>query len=755
MTGLSSERTPAAPASSPELSVLFQQLQQSTFVAALGGVFVLGVAGGLVLPGAESFIRQLFLSLSLFGIGLLAWMLYRWRQIAGIVTLVAGAFLAIGLAMFWVGTVWAFCLCALPCGLVMLMLSRRLGIACAAALTAISVVAPIAVLPVPGDLRALTVTLLWCTLGLIWLTLRPVLSTAEWAWETYEQGQQVLQRMGDTQAELKQALADAQHANVQLTRMNRLADGLRQAAEDARRIKEQFVANVSHELRTPLNMIIGFSEIIVNQPQTYGERVPPALLADLDIILRNSRHLSSLIDDVLDLSQIEANQMALTKERVRIADVIIAATTAVRGLFASKGLYLRTELPDDLPDVFCDNTRIREVVLNLLSNAGRFTERGGAVVRVVRKDADVLISVSDTGPGIASADADKLFQPFQQVDGSVRRRYGGSGLGLAISKNFVELHDGRMWLESTPGAGTTFFFTLPIKPHAPIAAGAARWLTDDWTLDSRMRGSHAPAPVVKARLVICEPHDVLERLLRRYMANTEVVGVRSMEELLRELAEAPANAVLLNNDAVVGATWVQRLTADKRLPADVPVFVCHVPGPPDASSLLGATGYLVKPVARETLLAALDQVRLGAAAAQPRTILIVDDEPDALRLFWRALTGLGRDYRVLTAGNGLQAIEILRNQRPDVVFMDLVMPEADGFWLLNEKNRDPALRDIPMFVISARDPNGQPIVSDALSVTRAGGLSLPQLLACLASAIGILSPMRPSTDPASPATQPA
>ncbi len=738
---------------SPELAALFQQLQQSTFSAALVGVFVLGILGGVALPDSDNFIPRLFVSLTLFGVGFLAWSLHRWRPVAGIAALVAGCLFVIWLAIIWVRLDWAFGLSVLPCGLIMLMLSRRLGVASAALITVAALFSSESLLPVSSDLRALTVILLWCTLGLIWLTLRPVLSTAEWAWETYERGQNLLVRMGDTQAELKQALADAQHANVQLTRMNRLADGLRQTAEDARRIKEQFVANVSHELRTPLNMIIGFSEIIVNQPQTYGERIPPALLADLDVVLRNSRHLSSLIDDVLDLSQIEANQMALTKEHVRVNDIITAATTAVRGLFASKGLYLRAELADDLPEVFCDNTRIREVVLNLLSNAGRFTERGGAVVRAVKKANDVLVSVSDSGPGIATADAGKLFQPFQQVDGSVRRRYGGSGLGLAISKNFVELHDGKMWLESTPGMGTTFFFTLPIEPPLPIAAGAARWLNDDWTLESRMHSAAVPPPVIRPRLVVLEPGDALQRLLRRYMANTDVAGARTLADVRREVSDAPAHAVLVNDGASDGATWVQRLSAEGQLPGDVPVFICAVSGPPEASELLGTTGYLVKPVARDTLLTALKQVHLDTPqdANKPATILIVDDEPDALRLFWRVLTGLNRNYRVLTASNGAQALDIMRAQLTDVVFMDLVMPDADGFWLLNEKSRDPALSGIPTFVISARDPNGQPIVSDALTVTRTGGLSLPQLLSCLQTTIGILSPMRQPSDPAAQA----
>jgi len=172
--------------------------------------------------------------------------------------------------------------------------------------------------------------------------------------------------------------------------INRLADGLRQEAEEARRAKEQFVANVSHELRTPLNMIIGFSEMILNAPQTYGAspsggRLPPALLADLAVSLRNAQHLASLIDDVLDLSQIEAGQMALVRARVALPEVIEEALVAVRPLFESKGLSLRADLENGLPEVSGDRTRIREVLLNLLSNAGRFTEQGRVTVAARRR----------------------------------------------------------------------------------------------------------------------------------------------------------------------------------------------------------------------------------------------------------------------------------------------------------------------------------------------------------------------------------
>ena len=202
---------------------------------------------------------------------------------------------------------------------------------------------------------------IWGTIWLVWLTSRPLLLARQWFEVSYKQSREALEANRDYQFQLRQALDDLTDAHLQLTQLNRLAHDLRRQADEARRSKEQFVANVSHELRTPLNMIIGFSEMAMNSPETYGRNIPQSLLADLEIVLRNSRHLSSLIDDVLDLSQIDAGQMALMKEPVALDEVVEAAVTAVRPLFKAKGLTLRTELPQDLPQLHCDRIRIRQV----------------------------------------------------------------------------------------------------------------------------------------------------------------------------------------------------------------------------------------------------------------------------------------------------------------------------------------------------------------------------------------------------------
>jgi CheY-like chemotaxis protein len=515
--------------------------------------------------------------------------------------------------------------------------------------------------------------------------------------------------------------------------LNQQAQSLRQAAEDERRAKEQFVANVSHELRTPLNMIVGFAEMMLRTPETYGDHIPPPLLADLAVVLRNSQHLSSLIDDVLDLSQMQAGQMALSKERVSLAEMIQAATIAVRPLFESKNLYLETDVAQDLPLVFCDRTRIREVVLNLMSNAGRFTEHGGVRVKAWQEGSDVVVSVADTGPGIAEEDKDKLFQPFQQLDGTLRRRHGGSGLGLSISKNFVDLHNGRIWFESKKGVGTTLFFRLPISPLEPAPDTFTRWFNPHQEYEGRSRPTRLKPVVMSPRVVVVERGESLQRLFRRYVDGLEITAVEDLEEALRGLAQTPAQALLVNTEKPDEA--LKRLAASVILPSGIPALVCSLPSDADAITALGANDYLTKPITREALFGALEH--LGKKIER---ILVVDDEPDALHLFRRMLSTADRHYRVFRATNGRQALELLRTQRPDVMLLDLVMPEMNGYQLLALKNQSPDLLDIPVILISAKDLISQPLVSRTLSVTLRDGLPLPQLLACLKSLSAILVP---------------
>ena len=346
------------------------------------------------------------------------------------------------------------------------------------------------------------------------------------------------------------------HVNRELKRLSERLKVMEHIAEEARQAKTEFVANVSHELRTPLNMIIGFADIIARSPHVYGSRLPPSLLTDIAAIRRNAEHLAVLVNDVLDLSQVEAGRMALSRDWVELGSVITAAFEVVSGLYSSRGLYLRADIEPDLPPAYCDEARVRQVIINLLGNAGRFTERGGVTVTCRYSPAnrrDLVVSVIDTGPGIAAKDQQRIFEPFQQADVSTRRRHGGTGLGLTISKQFIEMHGGALWLESELGAGTTISFTLPtdnpavLGPAQGSSVRRALVADDEIGYHLRTRPSAAQVPPVGQRFVLVDPEGPLQRLIKRYLPNVEVDAFVDPAEALAALQRSPAQALVIND----------------------------------------------------------------------------------------------------------------------------------------------------------------------------------------------------------------
>ena len=602
--------------------------------------------------------------------------------------------------------------------------------------------------PVPVDIGAATIiaAVIGGVLSCVYSS--GLLDLAESSLAYSEQIQAHADDARDQRLELKQVQEDLLKANQELARLSDRLRAMYYMAEDARRAKQEFVSNVSHELRTPLNMIIGFSEIIPKLSQVYGSKLPPALLSDIAAIRRNSQHLAQLVDDVLDLSQVESGRMALSQEWADIEEILVEAMLAVRALFESKGLYLRSEIEPELPPIFCDATRVRQVVLNLLSNAGRFTERGGVIVQASCVNSALIVGVVDTGPGIPAVDHERIFQPFQQLDTSIARRHGGSGLGLAISQELVQLHGGRMWLESDVGKGTTFYFSIPLETPAVSQASETviqrrgdvhLWLDphNEWEFRARTRPFKAPTSPVIPRFVLLEKRQTLQRLFERYLHGIDIYPVRTPEEAAQELARSPAQALVVNGSPldydVQDGTHPSRILAE--LPYGTPTLRCWVPGSDDAARRLGVVAYLVKPISSDTLLTTLQGLGDGV-----RDVLIVDDEPEALQLFTRQLALSDRGYRVLQATDGRRALEQMRRRNPDAVLLDLSMPAMNGFEVLEEKGRDPQIRDIPVVVISATDPEGEAIVSNTLTVSRSGGLSVRDLLTSIQALTEILAP---------------
>ena len=570
-----------------------------------------------------------------------------------------------------------------------------------------------------------------------WTSTEGLLTVTEWSLFSYRKMRDTIYEARQQRQELKQVQIDLLQANQELARITDRLKAMNRLAEDARRTKQEFVANVSHELRTPLNMIIGFSEMITQTPKVYGSQLPPALLADITAIQRNSQHLAKLVDDVLDLSQIEGGRMTLLKDWACLADLVQEAVMAVRVLYENKGLTLQIQVADDIPKLYCDPTRVRQVILNLLSNAGRFTERGGVVVRARRESERVVVSVADTGPGIAPEDRARLFEPFQQLDASIRRKHGGSGLGLSISRHFVDMHGGKMWLESEVGRGTTFYFSLPVDAHMPMVIdsgdNAQRWFNPWGGYEERPRARQRLELKVPPRYVVMEEGRSLHRLFQRYTDGVQVVTVKAYDEAMVELRRSPARALVINAPSYDAAGLPPEGLAD--LPYGTPAILCWILSDDAIAERLGVVRYLLKPISAEELLEAVALV--GDNVHQ---ILLVDDDPEVLQLWARVLASSQRDYSLLQAKSGRRALTLLRRHRPDIVLLDLVMPGMDGFRFLEEMRMDPEIADTPVMIVSSHDPAGQPIVSNSLTVARNMGLSGQELLACVGALTEILSP---------------
>lgn len=389
-------------------------------------------------------------------------------------------------------------------------------------------------------------------------------------------------------------------------------------------------------------------------------------------------------------------------------------------MFQDKGLSLRAELPNDLPIVRVDPARIRQVLINLLSNAARFTTEGGVTVRAGYDERDIVVSVADTGRGIAASELPFVFDEFRQVGPQGSRRH--SGLGLTICKRIVELHGGSIWAESEPGHGTTFTFTLPRTENVASSLPERDW----GSLTSSLQRNPDPRTVV----VVDDDPDVL-RIFQRYLDGYQVVGASRATELISVCETHTVRAAILTRPE--DGLDVNDILERGLQSAPMPVFRCQLRTIHDAAANLGIAHYLRKPVSQERVRKAL------ASLGRPiRRVLVADDDLDMLRLLTRTIRAEFQPCQVFRAANGSQALELMRKKQPDAVLLDLLMPELDGYGVLAEMRADERLQDISVVVITARGAEEETVLARSLEISRLGGLSVGELMGCLQSGLDLL-----------------
>ena len=478
----------------------------------------------------------------------------------------------------------------------------------------------------------------------------------------------------------------------------------KEAAETANRAKSAFLANMSHELRTPLNAIIGYSEMLQEEADDAGyEDIVP----DLSKIQSAGNHLLDLINNILDLSKIEAGRMELFIESFDIADIAREVGDTVRPLMEKNGNQFAVDCPPTIGKMRADITKVRQALLNLLSNASKFTEKGQVTLTVERKEMWVYFAVRDTGIGMTTEQMQEIFKEFTQADASTTRKYGGTGLGLTISRRFCQMMGGDITVESAYGEGTTFTVILPVLVEVQNSEEVRTRITDT----SEMRIVGELAKHVGARVLVIDDDPNVRDLIARLLAKDgfNVITATNGADGLRVAMDVRPDVITL--DVMMGGMdgWMvlSELKATPEL-ATIPVIMLTMVDDKNKGFALGAADYLTKPIDRKRLSTLLNKYRRNkgdTGKLPPGHILIVEDDDNIRDVLGRSLEKMG--WGVKEAANGLGALEILYNLSPDdlpsLILLDLMMPVMDGFQFVAAVRQNASWEQIPIVVLTAKD----------------------------------------------------
>jgi signal transduction histidine kinase/CheY-like chemotaxis protein len=483
---------------------------------------------------------------------------------------------------------------------------------------------------------------------------------------------------------LLEAFASQSAVAIHNARVFRELENKTAELEIAGRHKTEFLASMSHELRTPLNAVIGFSDVLLDR--MFGElnERQEEYVGD---IRDSGRHLLDLINEILDLSKIEAGRMELELSEVALGDLLTHVVAMVRERAEGHGIALTLDVAPDVGTLDADELKLKQVALNLLSNAVKFTPDGGSVSLTARTVGDeVQVSVTDTGPGVAEEDQERIFEAFQRGDRAARNSAEGTGLGLTLSRRIVDMHHGRLMVDSRPGKGSTFSFAIPVRP----------------TLEpSPKPGAPDGPPVTAQTVLVVEDDRPSADLLRVYLedAGYRVAVARDGAEGLKWARELVPTALILDIGlpGLDGWQLLARLKSDPAT-ACIPVVVASMLDAPGAGFALGAAEYLVKPVGQDELLDALARC---VPRRSRRTVVAIDDEPRDLDLVEAVLSADG--WTVARAAGGAEGVALVQRDRPAVVLLDLLMPDVDGFEVVERLRSDPEVADVPIVVLTSKD----------------------------------------------------
>lgn len=483
----------------------------------------------------------------------------------------------------------------------------------------------------------------------------------------------------------------------------------RDRAMAASRAKSGFLANMSHELRTPLNAVIGYSEILIEDTEDAGNS---QWSNDLKRIQNAGKHLLSLINDILDLSKIEAGKMGLNLEYFRIDSMIKDVIDTITPMAEKNNTKLSLMAKSDIGVMLSDITKVRQILFNLISNGIKFSEDGEVKIdcrRETESDREhITIEVEDTGIGMSPEDLEKLFEEFFQVDNSNAKKWSGTGLGLVISQRFSQMMGGTISVSSELGKGSTFTVKIPVNTAKIPFQDTSDGFIVGPKIDPRLVRFSGKAEDIERRdkisrvLVIDDDPDVRD-LMERYLSREgfEVMSVGSGQEGIQSIREFDPDVITLDVLMPVMDGWsvLSELKKDPKT-AKIPVIMLSMMDELDMSFALGASDYLLKPIKRDVLV---DTVLKHIRDKENATVMIVDDLEENRNMIARVLSS--NKINTTLADNGVAALELLENQIPDLILLDLMMPEMDGFKFSEIVKRDTRFSNIPIVVLTAQELN--------------------------------------------------